>query len=139
MKLYLAAPYSEKDFMTRIVVPFEADGHHITHKWWKHEKTIEESTPEMRMGQALDDARGVADADVLVMFNLTMSEGKAVEQGIAIAHSKPILAVGKAGEHSRNVFHFLAHYKWVAGVDEAIEVLRVLEWIGYGRKPIQTV
>jgi hypothetical protein len=130
MKLYLAAPWVDRNEMPAIAALFEAQGHTITCKWW--------ATPDIPEGENRDadlqacaviDRDGVRTADVLVVFNTAKSEGKAVEQGIAINMNKPIIAIGKRGEVSKNVFHYLPLYRWVDSVGSAIATLGVVEWL----------
>jgi len=73
-------------------------------------------------GHAQDDFRGAASAEALILLSSAKSEGKATEQGIALAKGIPIIAVGKRGEFS-NIFHYLHNYRWVASVEEAIDEL----------------
>lgn len=120
--LYLAAPWIDKDKMGELAAKFEAKGHSITHKWWLVEDGLARTLETLRE-QAQWDFDGVVAADVVVLFNTSKSEGKAVEQGIALGLGKPIVAVGKQGEISKNVFHYLSDYTWVDDVDGALEVL----------------
>jgi nucleoside 2-deoxyribosyltransferase len=131
MRIYLAAPWAHREDMPTISEQLEAAGHYITWKWWE--------TPDLKEGSIFDgelmkqagkDMQGVIDADVLVVLNSAKSEGKAVEQGLAIAYKKPIIAVGKLGDGTaKNVFHYLPNYRWVETVDEASKILGVLDWV----------
>lgn len=125
MKLYLAAPWVDRGEMTAISAQLEAAGHEITHKWWEVEEIEEgEGSIEILREQAARDFMGVWTCDKMVLINSKKSEGKAVEQGIALALDKDIIAVGKLGEQSKNVFHYLLNYKWVPTVEEAIACLQ---------------
>src|ERR1700681_2522273 len=53
-------------------------------------------------------------------LNLESSEGKAVEQGIALGAGIPIVGVGVPGS---NVFQHLPEYTWVADLDALVEYL----------------
>ena len=119
---YLAAPWVDRAKMPTIAEKFESCGHTITHKWWLHEGGYDAPKAELER-QALSDVFGVKRADVLVLINSQKSEGKAVEQGIAIAEEKPIVAVGRLGEIGMNVFHRLSNYTWVESVEEAVRVV----------------
>lgn len=126
MKLiYIAAPWVDKDLMPAIAAQFEAKGHEITWKWWETDDIPEgEGRDAVKLEeQAVNDMNGVIDSDVVVLINSKKSEGKAVEQGIAIACGLPIIAVGKRGDGtSLNVFHYLSDwYTWVSTVEEAID------------------
>jgi nucleoside 2-deoxyribosyltransferase len=123
--IYIAAPWKDKALMPEIAAKFEAAGHKITWKWWATDDIAEGNRNEDALQtQALNDVNGVLDADVLVLINTAKSEGKAVEQGIAIASGIPIIAVGKRGDGtSLNVFHYLSVYDWTEDVEGAIVLL----------------
>ena len=124
IKLYLASPFSDKDKMPELAKQFEDRGFVITRKWWEVEdKTEAEKTPQFLRGEALSDIEGVKAANVVVLFNTKKSEGKAVEQGIAIANNIPIFAIGKRGAFSKNVFHYLEHYFWVETLHDVLVIL----------------
>lgn len=130
MKIYLAAPWVTRSEMPAISSKLEENGHSITWKWWQTENIPEgERNSQALRLQAEHDREGVTSAQVMVVINSAKSEGKATEQGIAIAHRLPIIAVGKLGEHSINVFHYLSSYKWVDTVDDAIDLLNTFDWL----------
>lgn len=87
--------------------------------------------PEKMKDCAKKDVMGVFKSDIVLLINSGKSEGKAVEQGLAIALGRPIVAVGKMGEHSKNVFHWLDDYRWVPTLELAYitidKIGRVLE------------
>lgn len=125
MRLYLAAPWIDRHEMPHIASRFEQAGHTITHKWWEVEVVEEnELSVEILRQQAARDFVGVWECDKLVLINSKKSEGKAVEQGIALALDKDIIAVGRLGEQSKNVFHYLLNYTWVPTIEEAITCLQ---------------
>lgn len=133
MKIYLAAPWADKDLMPEIADKFLNRGHSITHAWWEVENVPEgERSVDLLREQADMDVEGVAKAQILVLLNTSKSEGKAIEQGIAIRDGKPIIAVGQLGAHSKNVFHYRHNYRWVDTIDDALEVLDVIEWLFSG-------
>jgi nucleoside 2-deoxyribosyltransferase len=131
MKIYLAAPWAHRGDMAGIAAQIEGLGHSLTWKWWE--------TPDIPEGdwgnetklreQAKNDLEGVRSADLVVVINSAKSEGKAFEQGVAISHGKPIIIVGKRGEHSQNVFHYLTEYRWVDDVNSMLEVLETIKWL----------
>lgn len=130
MKIYIAAPWVHKDRIPDISAKFEAIGCEVTHKWWITEDIQEsERTAGALYQQAVNDYLGVVRADLLVLINSDKSEGKAVEQGVAIANDKPIIAVGKRGEVSKNVFHYLENYFWVDTVEDAVRALDLIGWL----------
>lgn len=121
MRLYLAAPWVNRLDMPEIAAEFEAAGHEITHKWWDVESKSESEYDKMFLRYcAIADVAGVVSADKVVVINRSKSEGKAVEQGIAIANNKPIVIIGQRGEHSKNVFHYLDNYQWVDNIQDAV-------------------
>jgi hypothetical protein len=136
MLLYLAAPWIDKHLMPDRAKKFEEVGHTISWKWWDTEDLpIDERSLPYLKDQAAHDWCGVIEADALVVFNTARSEGKAVEQGIALSRGIPIVAIGRRGEHSLNVFHFLDQYTWVPTINEAINTLKTLETSMYAQKP----
>lgn len=119
MKLYIAAPWANRADMPEIASAFESIGCQITTKWWEVNEG-ESPSDEFLQQCAYSDIAGVIVADAVVVINSSKSEGKAVEQGVAIAHFKPIVIVGKRGEHTSNVFHYLPNYCWVETVQDAV-------------------
>lgn len=130
MIIYIAAPWADREKMPEISKRFEDEGHGITWKWWLTEDIKESArTFEALQEQAFNDVKGVVDAQLVVLLNNAKSEGKAFETGLAVAQRKPIIAVGKLGAFSLNVFHYLPSFKWVDSVDEALDVLRTIDWL----------
>lgn len=130
MRVYIAAPWVDRANMPEISQRLEARGHLITHKWWEAEDTPEGVRADSVLRQqAINDVAGVKNADIVLVINTAKSEGKSLEQGIAIADNKPIIIVGKLGEHSKNVFHYLDNYRWVYTVDHALEILDTIQWL----------
>lgn len=130
MKIYIAAPWKDKELMPAIADRVEGAGHSITHKWWLVENTPEsDRTVQILRDQALKDVLGVKESDLVLVINSAKSEGKSLEQGVAIGDNKPIVIVGKRGEFSMNVFHYLDNYRWVETVGEALEVLDTIQWL----------
>jgi nucleoside 2-deoxyribosyltransferase len=124
MKVYLAGPWSDRALMGPIAQQLDDRGHKITHPWWIVEKDIPDFEWDDRLREhALLDIQGVMNADVVLLINTKQSEGKAVEQGVAIACHIPIIAVGERGKPYLNVFHWLDNYTWCTSIDEAIAFL----------------
>jgi hypothetical protein len=67
---------------------------------------------------------GVISSDIVLVLNLKISEGKAVEQGIAIGFQIPILAVGPK---PANIFQYLPVVTVVPTVEDALAELRKLD------------
>lgn len=126
MKVYIAAPWVDRELAREFAKRVEDRGITITHKWWEIEG--EESDIEKMEQCARLDWNGVADADRLILLNTRKSEGKAFEQGLACAFGIPIIAVGIRGAESKNVFHYLPDYTWVddtEGVWDVLSTVRV--------------
>ena len=121
MKVYIAAPWIERDWIRVFAQQFDDRGITITHRWWDVEGDFADH-PRMQLC-AKCDVQGVRNADVLVLYDAHKSEGKAVEQGIAIALNKPIVALGVIGAQSQNVFHHLDNYIWVDHPDKVWDAL----------------
>jgi hypothetical protein len=121
MKVYVASPWSDRNLAATFAERLEARGVEITHKWWLKEGDYEEITPEFARECAEKDFFGVYDADCLLLINTSLSEGKAVEMGLALAWGVPIVAVGKP---SRNLFHHLPQVKWTESAIEACELVK---------------
>lgn len=131
MKIYLAAPFKDRAIMQAAYADtIEAKGHTITHKWWNTEDVAEAVRTDLfNRERASEDVQGVLDCDLMILINSAKSEGKALEQGIAIAEGKPIIAIGKRGEHSQNVFHYLSNYIWVDDLFQALTTLNIVAWL----------
>ncbi|MBX4181762.1 nucleoside 2-deoxyribosyltransferase [Candidatus Parcubacteria bacterium] len=124
LEIYLAGPWADRHLMPEIASKFEAIGCVCTHKWWEIEDVDEvERTPALLRKQAEMDRDGVEKAKLMILINSSKSEGKAVEQGIAIANHIPIIAVGKRGEFSKNVFHYLPLYFWSESIEAVLPVV----------------
>jgi hypothetical protein len=80
-------------------------------------------TDAEKRDEAEKDVADVMVCQCLVVLNWEKSEGKAVEQGIAIARHTPIIVVGAAS----NVFHSLATVKCVNSFAESLGALAELE------------
>lgn len=122
--IYIAAPWAEREKLPAIAAQFEAAGHEITWKWWETDDIPEGGDREAELReQAENDFWGVFKCETLILINSAKSEGKAVEQGIALASGIPIIAVGERGLMSLNVFHYMDDYTWKPTVEEALEEL----------------
>lgn len=122
MKLYVAAPWARRDDAINYAEAFTRAGHEVISRWFHHEGTPGDSTgvtldPVEVRRQVAEDIEDVRRCDVFVVLNLQVSEGKAVETGLALAAGKPIISVGPRS----NVFQILATE--VYSCEEAIDVL----------------
>ena len=120
MKIYVAAPWAEKDGAAKDArTLLQAAGHTVTSRWIDYKGA--EHDPEVLKQEAINDWEDVATANMLFLLNLqprgSETSGKAVETGIALALGKRIVAVGEKS----NVFHYLPHVSWFGSVKEALE------------------
>jgi nucleoside 2-deoxyribosyltransferase len=101
MKVYVAAPWENRESANEWASTLEAQGFEITRKWWEHEAGDEEF--DVLREQAVADLDAVADADAVLVLQISRSEGKAAETGAAIAFGIPVIALlfDKPG----NIFH----------------------------------
>jgi nucleoside 2-deoxyribosyltransferase len=114
--VYLAGPWADRAKMPAIATVFEAAGFTITHKWWL-EETGQNPDPDHGQRCALNDLHGVCNADAVVVLNTLYSEGKAVEQGLALGQGIPLCLIGK---NPHNVFYHLDSIEKVDTVEEAL-------------------
>lgn len=122
MKVYIAAPWVRKKEAIEAGKRFEAAGFEVTSRWFQHEGDPADPTSHSSdindiRHQAKEDIYDVMRAEALVVLNLEKSEGKAVETGVALAHGKTVVSVGRRN----NIFVTLGTE--VQSVEEAIRVL----------------
>jgi nucleoside 2-deoxyribosyltransferase len=124
IKIYIAAPSANRAEAARAAQAFTAAGFKVVSRWTSEHKVglkFEDPASFAALQQeAIDDIRDIVLADVFVILNLQMSEGKATELGIAYMLGKPVILVGK---RRINVFYFLPYVTEVETVDEAIKWL----------------
>ena len=124
-KIYLAAPWLDRELMPERAKVFEDAGFTITHKWWEYEGESQENESEEFLREcAASDFNGVTTADVLIAFNTAKSEGKATEQGIALASKVPIISINPPVKVTSNIFHHLPQYTHVNSIEEALEEVK---------------
>lgn len=121
MNIYIAAPWGHREDARAASLLVEQAGHTITHKWWDHEAGDEDYDTLKVLAEK--DIHGVYEADVLILLNLVKSEGKAVEQGLAIAAGIPVFGVGA---HPTNIFQNLqpGPYLWFDSVEHVLGFLK---------------
>lgn len=124
-KVYLAAPFVYKIYAQRVRSAFEAAGIRVTSRWLDFQLPRGESVASAATlrKEAEYDLEDLNDADALVLLNLEKSEGKAFEQGYAVACGLPVIGIGAP---ANCVFHHLSWYTWVETVRDAITVIRDL-------------
>lgn len=116
LKVYLAAPYKEKDFIAVCAEELRAGGIEVTSSWLHepHAPNIgmADLTAEDHRKYAIQDVKDVKAADILVFWTdptkTIIRAGRHVEFGIAIglglSRPMPIFVVGKECE---NIFHYM--------------------------------
>lgn len=131
MKIYVAAPWTEREAARHAKQALEAEGWTVTSRWIDDHpaspSTASAHSPEAFAKEAWHDVQDVRAAHVLLLLNSQKrgeeTSGKAVETGIAIEREIPIILLGNWS----NVFHFLGNVTWVPTLDEAVGCLRKME------------
>lgn len=118
MLIYVAAPWVRRADARHVTRQLQQAGHLVT-SHWVH-LTDEATDPDTSRAEALKDLSDLERADALVCLNLEVSEGKAVETGVALALGRPVYLVGAPS----NIFHHLPQVRVVESVDALLPVLR---------------
>lgn len=125
--IYVAGPWKRRDEVKAARDKFTAAGFPVTSQWLDVKVEVGAdgytSPPEVMRKEAMRDIGCVLEANIIVVMNLEMSEGKAVELGVAIASCKGVVIVGER----TNVFHYL-DFPCVPTVEEAIELCKNYPW-----------
>ena len=108
MKFYVAGKYQERQMITEIMDELRALGHEITTDWTSHGY----ATPEVHSSYAVDDVRGVKEADVYigVFINGHRYRGALCELGAALALDKPCWIIGYAEDDCIFMLHPLVEH-----------------------------
>jgi nucleoside 2-deoxyribosyltransferase len=128
MRIYLAAPWVRKHEAEMAAVVIESAGHTLTKRWWEHREVpgyggtreCAQADREELQQQAYEDWKGVETADAMIVLNLEKSEGKAVEQGFALAYGVRLIVVG---DSLLNLFQYLPGVDRVDTVEQALALL----------------
>ncbi len=121
-RVYVAAPWIHRHLAAEISDTLESRGYVITHKWWIFEGEEEDASWEFKQECAKQDQRGVRTADVVILLNSAKSEGKATEQGLALAYGIPVIVIGDKSDRC-NIFQTLPLFHWVDGLGPALDIL----------------
>lgn len=113
-RIYIAAPWKDRAMAPMLSSFLEEAGYTITHKWWIFEGEEENTAWEFKKLCATLDVRGVRTADAVVLLNSQKSEGKATEQGLALAYGIPVIVIGNKAQRS-NIFQTMDSFHWVPG------------------------
>lgn len=123
MRVYIAAPWDCQTQARAARETLRAAGLHVVARWL--DVVPDEPYPPERLAvQARQDWEDVQAADALLLLNLHVSEGKAVETGLALAWCVPVVVVGAPS----NVFHYLPgrRLRLVETLAEAVAALQAL-------------
>lgn len=119
--IYLAAPWKFRREAKGVADQLRAGGHQIVSRW--HDEWADQSdlgvAPEVLCQEATMDLADVRASDVVLVLNWEKSEGKAVEQGYALALKIPVIIVGALS----NVFHYLPTVYQANSLGAALDVL----------------
>ena len=128
MNVYLAAPWKFRADAKQVAQQIREAGYCIKSRWHDEWGDVEEApaqagntNPDVLLDEATADYDDVKGSDVMIVLNLEKSEGKAVEQGLALAWDKPVIVVGS---ERFNVFQYLPSFSLVATVHDALEHLK---------------
>ena len=121
-RVYIAAPWIERPRAVAAAARLRESHIEVTSRW--HDIHGDSHDPVVLKREAQHDWDDIRSADALLLLNLSKSEGKAVEQGIALEHGIPIVAIGDR----TNVFHYLdGQYTFVDTIGQAIDALPYFE------------
>lgn len=121
-RVYIAGPWTQRPKAIAAAKRLKAEGCEVTSRW--HDIHGDSHDPGVLKREAMNDWNDIRKADVLLLLNLEKSEGKAVEQGIALEAGKPIVAIGE----KTNVFQYLdGHYTFVDTLGQAIDAFPIFE------------
>lgn len=136
--IYLAGPWAQRQVVQGARLQLQAAGINVNAQWLDVEmKEGAGDTAESQAAAGYDmaaeanrDLEDINKSDAMVVMNLEKSEGKAVEQGIAIERNMPVIVVGKR----TNVFQYLPQVTVVDNLYDAIgKVYELYERRGYAR------
>lgn len=121
LKIYVAAPWVERELASKVAALLTEKGHTVTHNWWDHDVPgMEEEKLAECAGQ---DYEAVYNADKFILLNTQKmgaeSTGKAVETGLALAWGIPVIMVGKW----TNIFHLMPQVTRVESLGAMLEEL----------------
>lgn len=127
MRVYVACPWKHKHEAISAAILLRVKGYEISSRWHDlisdgKESDGSDTHPDICRQEAVHDVADVISSDVVLVLNIEKSEGKAVEQGIAIAHGIPIIVIGTRS----NVFQYLPTVRVVSTLVEASRLLASL-------------
>ena len=141
LRVYLAAPYSMKDTLTRRAAQLRELDIEVASSWLeephKPGTQMHELTHEEHQKYALRDVDDVVSADLLIFqgdpTKTIIRAGRHVEFGIAVAIARtssrpfPVFVIG---EERENIFHHLPQVRHFATWENALYTLNQLAEVG---------
>jgi nucleoside 2-deoxyribosyltransferase len=126
--VYLAGPWANRDSVRIARERFRSVGIQVNSQWLDvpiiegagNDAASQASAGYNMADEAHRDLDDIDHSDLMVVMNLSKSEGKAVETGIALAKEMQVIVVGERS----NVFHYLPQVIVVETVEEAIAKIR---------------
>lgn len=120
MKIYVAGPWAHRYKAKEAAQVLREAGYEIVSRWHDIWALEEDTTDPLMLEQEADmDLADVDASDAVIVLNIEKSEGKALEQGFALALGIPVVVVGARS----NVFHYLPEVTIVPDLDAALEYL----------------
>lgn len=103
MKLYIGGKFEERKIIRGFIERAKAAGFPVTVDWTRHTKKSPGEFPKY----AVEDIRGVADADVGIFYfkNQLDYKGSLVELGVCLGRGKPALLIGEGAEFCIFFYH----------------------------------
>lgn len=122
IRVYIAAPFDCKPQAKETRKQLVEAGYLVTSRWIDLPDDTEGKPEEYFVKNAYADVEDILNSQILLILNIHKSEGKAVEQGMAIAWNIPIIVVGERS----NIFHYL-QIPFVKDVPEALALMN--KWV----------
>jgi len=122
MKLFVAGKIGDEEQAKAAMKLIREAGHEITFDWTTipHLKPYEQNQ-EASMQAAIQEAKGVARADAVILLAHENGRGMYVELGMALANKKTVFVIGEEDTSTMFLFHPLV--RRVKTVSEALSLL----------------
>lgn len=135
MNIYVAGPWKHRTDAASAATYLTVFGHNVVSRW--HGLAWPDDTDDMDIlrQEARNDWDDISQANVMVVLNIEKSEGKAVEQGLAMAKGIPIIVVGV---ERFNVFQYLPQFTFVQSLDTALSLMSIWASVGANGVPRQS-
>jgi hypothetical protein len=133
MRVYIAAPWAERELAKQVAERLIAKKHIITHDWWNYDpgKLGVAEDEEFLRKCARDDMDAVHDCEVFLLLNTQErgqeTSGKAVELGLALGmyarYGESFIRILGVGIRGTNIFQVLPEVEWFDSIDAAVEAI----------------